>query len=113
MKRKATLPESARRSLPRKGFSDEQRVKWYRFGRDSLYFTERVIENNVRSIDLRHDETMLSQFNLRATCDYTKIFCLQPPNPSAKLANVSNFFPPSQLAKPNPAAENIVASSLV
>jgi hypothetical protein len=42
------LPRVFHRHLPWEGFSDEELVKWYRFGRESLLFIARLIEDNVR-----------------------------------------------------------------
>ena len=48
------LPRVFKRHLPWEGFLEEELVKRYRFGRDSLLFLARLIEDEVRPITKRN-----------------------------------------------------------
>ena len=48
------LPRVFKRHLPWEGFLEEELVKRYRFGRDSLLFLARLIEDEVRPIAKRN-----------------------------------------------------------
>ena len=55
------LPRVFKRHLPREDFSDEELLKRYRFGRESLLFIARLIEDEVRPLTRRNQAISTEQ----------------------------------------------------
>ena len=61
------LPRVFKRHLPWDDFSDEELLKRYRFGRESLLFIARLIEDEVRPLT-RRNQAISTQYGMFYFC---------------------------------------------